>query len=168
MCNNCDRGHYLTHFPFLLTLLCLYMPSCHNPLQISKQKPFEEIASRSVISRVKEFFLMTRIWPHFICISLHQSRQHPSSLRSVFHLTVFHIGATKHIHGACNCLIRFGPCSFTLGWPCMKSTIAPLKETHDLIDLHYHFLFHQSLLDAKGHLWQIWDICLSLFIEMSI
>lgn len=36
MCNNCDRGHYLTHFPFLLTLLCLYMPSCHNPLQISK------------------------------------------------------------------------------------------------------------------------------------
>lgn len=38
MCNNCDRGHYLTHFPFLLTLLCLYMPSCHNPLQISKVK----------------------------------------------------------------------------------------------------------------------------------
>ena len=35
-CNNCDRGHYVTHFPLLLTSLCLYMPSCHNPSQICK------------------------------------------------------------------------------------------------------------------------------------
>lgn len=116
MCNNCDRGHYLTHFPFLLTLLCLYMPSCHNPLQISKVRgPLKTSPLVAWYPEWKESFLMTRIWPHFICISPHQSRQRPSSPRSVLPLdSLSHRGDKAHTRSPRNCLISFRPRGFYL------------------------------------------------------
>lgn len=114
-----------------------------------------------MISWVKEFFLMTTIWPHFICISLHQSRQRPSSRPSVCALdSLSHRGDKAHTW-ACNRLISFRACGFTLRWPGMARTTAPpLRNIWFDWSLLPSFLFHQTLDVAKGHLWGIQDLCL--------
>lgn len=104
MCNNCDRGRYLTHFffpPPACSHCCVYtrLPSLVSwfsdkstkvqatptprPPPTPHPSATTPLTTHSVISPAKGFFLTTRMWPHFICMSPHQSGQRPSSGRSL-------------------------------------------------------------------------------------
>lgn len=162
MCNNCDRGRYLTHFFFFclllpLTLLCLYTSSLLHVMILgqiyqsaSTLTPHPPPPTHSVTSQAKGFFLTTRMWPHFICMSPHQSGQRPSSPRSLpLPDSCSHWSDKAQTRRPSNCLIGFSQRSFfdlvQRGW-----------HASDLIDMHPHLLSCQWLLTQKGSTLVYW------------
>lgn len=116
------------------------LAKCEQPLPLD---PPSTTPAHSVTSPAKGFFLTTRMWPHFICMSPHQSGQHPSSRRSLaLPDSRSHRSDKAQTRRPTNCLIGFSRRSFF-------DLVLGGRRASDLIDLRPHFLHSSVFIRRK-------------------